>query len=45
LKKPDRKWVAILVLLAGMAWGAAPGANPAPQHPPAALEKNLISGG
>jgi len=41
MKKPDRKWMAILVLLAGMAWGAAATAL----HAPATAQKNLISGG
>jgi hypothetical protein len=44
LKKPEKKWVAVLALLAGMAWGAAPGANLVP-HAPLVSEKNLISGG
>jgi hypothetical protein len=44
MKKPDRKWVAILVVVTGMAWGAATAASLAPQH--AFLpSKSLIPGG
>jgi hypothetical protein len=41
LKKPDRKWIAVLALLAGMAWGV----SATPHHGPLGSGKNLISGG
>jgi hypothetical protein len=44
MKKPDRKWMAVLVVLAGMAWGAALASQHAPQ-PDAPRYKNLIPGG
>jgi hypothetical protein len=41
LKKPEKKWIAVLALLAGMAWGA--GATPHQAAP--APHATLISGG
>ena len=43
MKKPSKQWIAILVVSAGMAWGAA--AAPPGGSPPATPDKNLISGG
>jgi hypothetical protein len=41
VKKPSKQWIAILVLVTGVAWGAAA----TPQHAPAFPHKNLIPGG
>jgi hypothetical protein len=39
-KKPDRKWIAILVLMTGMAWGAGSSGF---QHKPFPLGKVLTA--
>jgi len=41
MKKAPKQWMAILAVLAGMAWCA----TAAPLHPPVAVQKNIISGG
>jgi hypothetical protein len=42
MKKPERKWLAILAVLAGMAWGAA--AAPPAFHKNASNEKSITAG-